>query len=49
MSTKRFIGSVLAVFLVSQVFAIMIHGFILGLLPAVLGDFAQAHGRIVQL
>jgi hypothetical protein len=30
MTTRRFIGIVLAVFLIAQVFAIVIHGFILG-------------------
>ncbi len=30
MSTKRFIGTVVAVFVIAQVFAIVIHGFILG-------------------
>ena len=42
MSTKRFIGTVVAVFFVSQVFAIVIHGFILG------GDYRPFYGTLLR-
>ena len=42
MSTKRFIGSVLAVFLVAEVFAIVIHGFLLG------PDYRPFYGTLLR-
>lgn len=42
MSTKRFIGTVVAVFLVSQVFAIVMHGFILG------ADYRPFYGTLLR-
>lgn len=42
MSTRRFIGTVVAVFLVSQVFAIVIHGFILG------ADYRPFYGTLLR-
>jgi MFS superfamily sulfate permease-like transporter len=42
MSTKRFIGTVAAVFLISQIFAIIIHGFILG------SDYQPFYGTLLR-
>ena len=42
MSTKRRIAAVVAVFLASQVFAILIHGFILA------ADYAPFYGRLLR-
>lgn len=42
MSTRRFIGTVVAVFFVSQVFAIVIHGFILG------ADYRPFYGTLLR-
>ncbi|MGH7521975.1 MAG: hypothetical protein ACREMI_11925 [Gemmatimonadales bacterium] len=42
MNTKRFIGTVVAVFLVAQVFAIVIHGFILG------ADYRPFYGTLLR-
>jgi hypothetical protein len=41
-TTKRFIGTVLAVFVVAQVFAIVIHGFILG------ADYRPFYGTLLR-
>ncbi|HET8713190.1 MAG TPA: hypothetical protein VFM23_05845 [Gemmatimonadales bacterium] len=42
MSTKRFIGTVVAVFFIAQVFAIVIHGFILG------ADYRPFYGTLIR-
>lgn len=42
MITKRFIGTVVAVFVVAQVFAIVIHGFILG------SAYRPFHGTLLR-
>lgn len=42
MSTKRFIGTVLAVFFIAQVFALVIHGFILG------ADYRPLYGTLLR-
>jgi len=42
MSTKRFIGTIVAVFFIAQVFAIVIHGFILG------ADYRPFYGTLLR-
>jgi len=42
MSTKRFVGTVVIVFVVAQVFAIVIHGFILG------PDYRPFYGTLLR-
>lgn len=42
MSTRRFIGTVVAVFVIAQVFAIVIHGFILG------ADYRPFYGTLLR-
>jgi hypothetical protein len=41
-STKRFIGTVVVVFFISQIFAIVIHGFILG------ADYRPFYGTLLR-